>query len=189
MRYIFLFAFALALAWIPRAFADQLVPYGIVGPWSVAAQLTDQGVFEACAIFQDGGGVHPSVSISISQTGYLFRMSKDDWVLPDGDAYGVTVSIDGQTWNGNALTDRSITNAPNGVSMRFPWSANFGPALEHGSRMTIVFSNGRSWFLPLAGSAAAMTRMGRCLSDNMGHNPFAGSPPVPSTTPTNNPFR
>jgi hypothetical protein len=49
----------------------------------------------------------------------------------------------------------------------------------------MVFSNGRKYVLPLTGSNAAMTRVGTCLSDNLGHNPFEGSPPMSSA----NPFR
>jgi hypothetical protein len=128
------------------------------GYWTVYAWADDDGAFAFCAIetaVTDG----TVVNIGINSRGMFLYLFNDQWAIPEGRSYPLSIAIDNRYRASHVGAGRGDGRS---FAVELGWDRRFWLAFREGLRMVIQPDRGSGWSLSLRGTRRATDALERC---------------------------
>jgi hypothetical protein len=141
-----------------------------IGPWQIEASFTDQRKFDRCVMRRTTDGIE--TRFTRDEGGLLLSMSSPRWQLGNGEKYRVEFAAGSHVWNTTVAATSDAVRA-------LLTDRSFNEALKR-ANMLEVRGAGSTIKVPLAKSAAALTRLESCYETNSKAaetNPFVAPKP------------
>jgi YD repeat-containing protein len=137
-----------------------------IGPWQIEASFTEQRKFDRCVMRRTtADGIETRFTRDAG--GLLLSMSSPKWQLGNGEKYSVEFAAGSRVWN------TTVAATSDAVQVLLT-DHSFNEALKRANKLE-VRGAGSTIKVPLAKSAAALTRLESCYETNskaMETNPF-----------------